>query len=311
MSSFALDAPLLSASDEAIVLDLLHVIRTTVHNTAEEQALFLDAVVKSLLNFSPFVASFARTPAVGQVAFFLRTRLRANDRELDQSPSSAHSELQEFINEILEHRRLFRRAQADLELARKIEDRRADTADDAISIPSSDESEPERDIVMNTHGICAPSPSPVVGGVEPDRVYSVAVPAVDPRQPALQARYLGGGGRNGVPKHRRSWTPTVPRADRQARPNLGHSRPRPPFVRGSATNSVPSRGQFRTPRGFTPSRPFVDKRPSPFCSYGEDVHKLHRRLDVVESILDQLRCPPQYSTQRRQSRRPIPCKEAL
>ncbi|KAJ7609276.1 hypothetical protein FB45DRAFT_1039094 [Roridomyces roridus] len=101
ISPNTVDGPLLSADDLAVVYQLHRNIAAAAIDDPEEQALFLDACVKSVLLFREYKLSFALYPPTGSILFTLATLMEQNQHRRSAQPSPAYLDLMAFIDEIV------------------------------------------------------------------------------------------------------------------------------------------------------------------------------------------------------------------
>ncbi|KAJ7140796.1 hypothetical protein C8R44DRAFT_726514 [Mycena epipterygia] len=146
----------LSKSDEAIVRKLFKVLRATKYEDPVDQDAFLVESAGTVLQFRPFVTSFALDADLGECVFTLRAMMHANNAHLGTPSSATFVSIQDFAGEILRKRQTFharKRANEDRirvaeGMAARIERNialgnkpPASPDDDTVSIPlSSDES---------------------------------------------------------------------------------------------------------------------------------------------------------------------------
>ncbi|KAF8184301.1 hypothetical protein K438DRAFT_1117957 [Mycena galopus ATCC 62051] len=158
MSSFS--TLQLSKSDEDAIRKLHKAVRATRYDDPVDQDAFLTASAHTVLQFRPFLVSFAQLPDIGVTVFAIRNQMQVNQPRLGGSPNKLFATLQDFAGEIVRRRQLLRdrkRAQTErvraaegvaaraerraaLEYAEQLNQRVVSPADDAVAIPSSGES---------------------------------------------------------------------------------------------------------------------------------------------------------------------------
>ncbi|KAK7024872.1 hypothetical protein R3P38DRAFT_2778867 [Favolaschia claudopus] len=181
----------LSAADETSILRLHKSVRATAFDDPADQDEFLASSADTVLQFREQIQSFASTPAVAECVFTIRSKMQQNNLKLKTPPAAIFASIVNFAGDIIRERQLLRdrktsatvRARAEagaaarserraaIKLANRISKRKSIPDPDAVSIPSSDDSE-----------YLPPSPNPTL--VEP-RSPRVKSEPLSPSMPGL------------------------------------------------------------------------------------------------------------------------------